>query len=296
MEGLILKGIGGFYYVKTERGVIECRARGRFRKDNIKPAAGDRAEIEIQDDGTGYVLEILPRRNHMIRPPLANVDRMFIVAAAARPEPNLLFVDKIAAICELKGIEPVIVINKTDLNPAPPLPGIYRNAGFETIALSAERDDVKAMFAPYIKNGVSAFTGASGVGKSSIINRLGLGASFEVGGVSDRIERGRHTTRHVELIEAYGGYVADTPGFSSYDIERLSIIDKEELCRGFRDFIPYIDDCRFTGCSHTKEKGCAVREALSQGKIEKTRHQSYCALYEQIKDIKPWEISESKRM
>ncbi|MBQ3379483.1 MAG: ribosome small subunit-dependent GTPase A [Clostridia bacterium] len=289
MEGLILKGIGGFYYVKTSRGVIECRARGRFRKDNIKPAAGDRVLIDVQSDGTGYLLEIFERKNHMIRPPLANVDRMFIVAAAAKPEPNLLFVDKIAAICELKGIEPVIVINKLDLYPDSPIPAIYRHAGFKTVALSAERDDVKSIFEPYIKSGVSAFTGASGVGKSSIINRLGLGASFDVGGVSSRIERGRHTTRHVELVEAYGGYVADTPGFSSYDIERLSLVDKEELCRGFRDFLPYIDDCRFTGCSHTKEKGCAVIAAAEAGRIEKTRHASYCTLYEQIKDIKPWD-------
>ncbi|MBR2742842.1 MAG: ribosome small subunit-dependent GTPase A [Clostridia bacterium] len=289
MEGLILKGIGGFYYVKTDGGVVECRARGRFRKDNIKPAVGDRVTISVQDDGTGYLLEILDRKNYMIRPPLANIDRMFIVAAAASPEPNLLFVDKIAAICELKGIDPVIVINKIDLFPGTPLPGIYARAGFETIALSAERDDAAPLFSPYIKNGVSAFTGASGVGKSSIINRLGLGAELLVGGVSKRIERGRHTTRHVELIEAYGGYVADTPGFSSYDIERLSVIDKEELCRGFRDFLPYIDDCRFTGCSHTKEKGCAVIAAVNEGKIEKTRHSSYCSLYEQIKDIKPWD-------
>lgn len=289
MKGLIIKGIGGFYYVKTNNATIECKARGRFRNDNIKPFVGDYVEIEISQDNTGRILEILERKNLFIRPPIANIDRIFIVVAQRDPAPDFLFIDKIAAICSLKNIEPIIVINKTDLDDSDFISDLYKSAGFVVLKISTLNKDVKDIITPFIKDKICAFVGLSGVGKSSIINKLDLLVKMEVGDISEKIMRGKHTTRHVELIENQGGFVADTPGFSLLDIEKIENINKDQIQYGFIEFEKYIGNCKFSDCSHLNPVGCEIFAALKSGKINQSRYNSYVNLYEQIKNKKEWE-------
>lgn len=291
MQGRILKGIGGFYYVQTDEGIIECKARGRFRKEGISPLPGDFVEIAMLDEATGSMDRILPRKNSLIRPPVANIERMFIVAAATRPKPVLLLIDKVIAVCEKNDIDPIVIVNKCDLSEAEGagLAEIYREAGFPTLMVSAETGEGMEEIRKLIHGCTCAFSGNSGVGKSSIINALDLGMQFEVGAVSEKIARGRHTTRHVELVPACGGFIADTPGFGDVGIERFQMIRKEELPDCFREFSRYEGKCRFTGCAHIKEKDCAILEALEKGEIAKSRHESYVTMYEEVKDYKEWE-------
>ncbi|MGI6031456.1 MAG: ribosome small subunit-dependent GTPase A [Eubacteriales bacterium] len=290
-QGIILKGIGGFYYVQLMDGsVLECKARGRFRRDRIKPMVGDRVEVERTVPGEGFLLSIQPRRNSLIRPAIANVDQAFVVVTPRDPEPNLLLIDKILAICALRDIQAVVVVNKTDLDSGDELVSIYEGAGYPCIRACATQgvgiDEIRSRLAGKI----SFFSGSSGIGKSSIINQLEESIHMEVGAISDKIARGRHTTRHVELFPLTGGgYIADTPGFSSFDLEKLDVLRKEELVEGFPDIARYSNGCRFTGCSHTCEKGCAVLEAAQKGLIAPSRLESYKMLYEQLKQIKEWE-------
>lgn len=296
MKGRILKGIGGFYYVHTQQGVIECKARGRFRKTVGKPIVGDRVEVEIQSDHTGYLLEIFPRRNSLIRPAVANLDCIVVVASAAPPTTDPFLIDKVIAIAENKGIEPCLVLNKCDIDAGEKLYDIYRHAGIDTFCVSAHTGDGIDSLRTYLTGKAAAFAGNSGVGKSSLLNRLIPDFHAETGTISQRIGRGRHTTRHVELVPYENGYIADTPGFSSFDTEQMDLVLREDLQYAFREFEPYLMQCRFTGCAHIKELGCAIRAAVENGQIAQSRHDSYVKLYESVKDLKEWKLGkEGKR-
>ena len=292
-EGIILKGIGGFYYVDTPEGLIECKARGRFRKTVGKPIVGDRVTLEIQpEDGTGYLMSIAPRKNSLVRPAVANLDLVVAVASAAPPVTDPFLIDKVTAIAVHKGIDVLVVINKTDENPGDELFETYRRSAVEVMRVSALTGEGIDALRARIRGHVAAFAGNSGVGKSSVLNRLDSAFGAEVGSISDRIGRGRHTTRHVELhpIEG-GGYIADTPGFSSFETEQMDLVLAEDLQYAFPEFSPYIGQCKFTGCAHVKEKGCAVLAAVEAGDIPKSRHESYVKLYESVKDLKEWELT-----
>lgn len=292
-EGIILKGIGGFYYVDTAEGLIECKARGRFRKTVGKPIIGDRVALEIQpEDGTGYLTEIYPRKNSLIRPAVANLDLLAVVASAAPPVTDPFLIDKVTAIAVHKNIGALVVINKTDADAGDELFDIYRRSGIDVLRVSAKTgegiDELKAR----LSGRVTAFAGNSGVGKSSVLNRLDAAFGAEVGAISDRIGRGKHTTRHVELHPVgEGGYIADTPGFSTFETGQMDLVRAEDLQYAFPEFAPYLGRCRFTGCAHVREKGCAVLAAVEAGEIVPSRHASYARLYESVKDLKEWEIS-----
>ena len=290
MQGRILKATGGFYYVWSDGILYECRARGLFRKNGMIPLVGDWVEIEETGSQTGYVTRILARKNSLTRPPLANLDQLFLVISILDPKPNLLVLDQLIAIAEYKKIEPVLVITKTDLGDWETLAGLYRKAGFQVFCTGWEQDSDLKPLQQAMQGKISAFCGNSGVGKSSLLNRIDQRLDLSTAQTSRKLGRGRHTTRHVQLYPVEGGgYIADTPGFSSMDLERYETILKDQLQYCFREFDPYLDQCRFTGCSHTKEKGCAVLEAVAKGEISASRHESYCRLYEEAKQIKEWE-------
>ena len=288
-NGIIMKALSGFYYVQCGDALITCRARGKFRYKKITPLVGDMVSVTAQADGPGSLDEILPRRNQFQRPAVANIDQMVIIASGAIPVTDPFLVDRIVALAESKECEPIICINKWDLVQAEELYQIYTAAGFHTIKVSAETglgiEELRSLLA----GKVSAFTGNSGVGKSSILNALQPDFGLATGEISEKLGRGRHTTRHVELFPVSGGLIADTPGFSAFDTDKGEIRDKELLQHTFREFRPYLDECRFIGCAHVKEKGCAVLEALKEGKIQPSRHRSYVRLYELAKENKPWE-------
>lgn len=291
-EGIITKALSGFYYVESEGETVECRARGRFRADKIVPMVGDRVKYDVT--GTkGIVTEILPRKNVFVRPPVANIDVMVIVASAVIPVTDPFLIDRVTALAENCGCACVVCINKCDIDRGDRLYDIYKSAGYTTIRTSAKTGEGIEELRQAIAGKICAFTGNSGVGKSSILNALSPGLVIKTGEVSDKLGRGRHTTRHVELFKIAGGAViADTPGFSSFDIDQMELVKKEALQFAFPDFVPYASDCRFTDCSHIKEQGCAVLKALEEGKINKTRHESYVRLYEQAKNVKEWEVKD----
>lgn len=285
---VILKGIGGFYYVHYNGELIECKAGGRLRLDKErKPAVGDKASIEITD-GAGYITQILPRRNFLPRPPIANIDRLFIVASQAMPSTDTLLIDKVLLIAALQGIEPIILLNKSDLDASAQLKKTYSLAGIRIISTSAQNgegvDEVRDM----LGGNISAFTGNSAIGKSSLLNCLMKQETMPIGEMS-KISRGKHTTRHVELFPVAGGFIADTPGFSSFDIVRMEHAKKEDLQNYFPEFEPYIGHCRFNGCAHNKEPNCAVTHAALDGKIAKSRLDNYRTLYEELSALKDWE-------
>ena len=288
-QGRILKGIGGFYYVEAEETIYECKARGVFRKRGTTPLAGDWVQICI-DNYTGTIEEIFPRKNMLVRPPCANIDQMFLVTSICNPSPNLLVLDKMIAVAEDQEMEPILVISKTDLQSADELEQIYQKAGIQVITVSSVSGQGIAQIKMLLKDKISVFTGNSGVGKSSLLNCISPEFRQETGIISSKLGRGKHTTRQVELIKLpCGGYVADTPGFSTMDMERYNIVKKEHLQYCFREMKPYITQCKFSSCSHTCEKGCAVLRAVEQGEITQSRHNSYTAMYEQVKDKKEWE-------
>lgn len=291
LEGLVRKGTGGFYYVETPQGVYTCTARGKLRRERISPYAGDRVLILANEDATGALDQILPRKNFLVRPPLANLDRLFIISSTRDPYPDTLILDKTIAVAELRGIEPILVLTKTDLEPGNSLQKVYERAGISCFLVSsAAGEGIEAVRELLIQKGISAFTGNSGVGKSTLLNAVFPELSLKTAEISQKLGRGRHTTREVELYKiAPDSYVADTPGFSTFDIERYELTDKGQLAYGFREFLPFLGQCQFTSCSHTCEKGCAVLGALKEGKIGKTRHESYVAMYEEIKDWKQWQ-------
>lgn len=296
MDGVILKALSGFYYVDIGHGEpVACRARGKFRHQKVVPLVGDRVKITQLDDGTGMVDEIYPRKNEFQRPAVANIDQLIIVASEAIPVTDPFLIDRMTAIAEYRDCESVICINKCDLAPADELHEIYTKAGFRTLRVSAETGEGLDTLREIMRDKVSAFTGNSGVGKSSLLNALQPGFRLQVGEVSTRLGRGRHTTRHVELFRLEdGAIVADTPGFSSFDTERMELTRKEELETTFREFRPYLGECRFVGCAHVREKGCAVLAALERGEIQPSRHDSYVRLYEQLSQFKEWEQPNNK--
>ena len=289
-EGRIQKALSGFYYVDTGTEVLTCRARGKFRKDGVSPLVGDRVEVRELGNGEGFVEAILPRKNAFTRPAVANIDQLVVIASGAIPKTDPFLIDRVAAIAALKGCEVIILLNKCDLDSADNLYQIYRAAGFQTLRVSAQTGEGLEELIPLISNKLSAFTGNSGVGKSSILNALDPEFQLRVGEVSDALGRGRHTTRHVELFHlSCGADIVDSPGFSSFETEELNLELKRRLPETFREFQPYLDNCRFVGCSHTKEKGCAVLEAVRRGDIQKSRHASYLRLYEELKPLKDWQ-------
>lgn len=289
--GLIRKGIGGFYYVETDGILHECRARGIFRKNGVTPLPGDRVRIAVAPDGTGEVEEILPRRNFLFRPPVANVDRLIVVASVCDPEPNMLLIDKMIAYAERRGIEPAIVVSKVDLREPDGMEKAYQGSGIPLFRVSSASgegvDGVRAL----MRGGITVLAGNTGVGKSSLLNGMFGELHQQTGEISRKLGRGRHTTRQVELFRlASGGYAVDTPGFSSIGAEKGEWIPPEELAYCFREFAPCLGRCRFTTCSHTCEKGCAVLEAVERGEISKSRHASYVAMYREMKGMKQWEM------
>lgn len=290
MRGRIYKAISGFYYVNCEGTMIRCKARGKFRRDGISPLVGDYVGIIDLGNGEGRVEEILPRRNYFERPSVANIDQLVIVCSRAIPRTEPYLVDRMTAVAALKNCEVLICINKCDLDPAENLAAYYTASGFSTLCVSAETGDGIEKLRAAINGKLSAFTGNSGVGKSSILNALDSSFQIQVGEVSAALGRGRHTTRHVELYRIAGGAeIIDTPGFSSFEADELNLELKHRLPEAFPEFIPYLEECRFVGCSHTKEKGCAVLDAVRNGKIVKGRHDSYMRLYQELKDLKEWQ-------
>ena len=288
--GRILRSISGFYDVQTPVGLISCRARGILRKDGNTPLTGDMVEITVEK-GKGMVERILPRKNSFVRPAVANIDGLVVFAANVNPVTEPVLIDRVAAIAGDQEVPVVLCVNKCDLDPAIDLVRIYRNAGVPVIAASAETGEGVEALRELIQGKLTAFTGNSGVGKSSMLNRLCPELQLPTGEVSDKLGRGRHTTRHVELYPlGENTYVADTPGFSSFDTDQMEIILKENLQYAFPDFGRYVGCCQFHDCSHRKEPGCAVRAALEAGEIEKTRYDSYLRLYEKASQVKLWEM------
>ena len=290
IKGRIRKALSGFYYVDAEGTVLTCRARGKFRKEGVSPLVGDRVEVRELGNGEGVVEAILPRKNDFARPAVANIDQLVVIASGAIPKTDPFLIDRVAAIAALKDCEVVVVLNKCDLDPAEELFRIYTAAGFPTIRVSAETGEGLEELKGQITGKLSAFTGNSGVGKSSILNALDPEFQIQVGDVSQALGRGRHTTRHVELYHlACGADVVDSPGFSSFETDELNLELKHRLPETFREFAPYLDQCRFVGCSHTKERGCAVLAAVERGDIQPSRHQSYLRLYEELKPLQDWQ-------
>ena len=290
VSGRILRSLSGFYEVQTANGSVTCRGRGSLRKDHEIPLTGDMVEISVEG-GKGMVEKILPRRNRFIRPAVANVDALVVFAANTNPVTEPYLIDRVAAIAGDQGVQVILCINKCDLDPATDLVRIYENAGFSVIRASAETGEGVDQLRQLIHGKLTAFTGNTGVGKSSMLNRLCPELALATGEVSEELGRGRHTTRHVELYKLdEDTYVADTPGFASFDTEQMDVILKENLQYAFPDFGEYLGQCQFHDCSHRKEPGCCVRQAVEEGKIEESRYDSYLRLYEIASQIKTWEL------
>ena len=288
--GRIIRSLSGFYDVLVPAGVITCRARGILRKGDSVPLTGDMVEITVEK-GKGMVERILPRKNSFVRPAVANVDALVVFAANVNPVTEPFLIDRVAAIAGDQEVQVILCVNKSDLDPAVDLVRIYKNAGFPVISTSAETGEGVEELRRMIQGKLTAFTGNSGVGKSSILNRLCPALALPTGEVSEKLGRGRHTTRHVELYSLDADtLVADTPGFSSFDTDQMDVILKENLQYAFPDFEPYIGKCQFHDCSHRKEPGCAVTAAVEAGELEQTRYDSYLRLYEKASQIKQWEL------
>ena len=290
-EGIITKALSGYYYVQDGDRLVTCRARGKLRLDKSSPLVGDRVSYEPTPEGGGYVLKILPRRNWFVRPAVANIDVMVIVAAAVNPisEPYLL--DRMTSLAEKHDCEVLICLNKADMNRGDELCAIYEKAGFPVIRTSAVTGEGVEALCAALAGKTAAFSGNSGVGKSSLLNAMQPDLQLLTGEVSQKLGRGRHTTRHVQLFPlSNGGFLADTPGFGSFDVEQMESVRKEDLQHCFREFAPYIGRCRFNDCTHRKEPDCAVLEALRCGDIGESRHDSYVRLYEQAARLKDWEL------
>ena len=289
LSGTIVKLIGGIYFVDVSDSVYECTARGAFRNKNISPCCGDKAVIEICDDGRGVITDILERKNEIVRPPMANLDNLILVCSTCEPPPNLLLLDKFIAVAEFKKINPIIVFTKTDIKSSDDLTKLYEKCGVEVYGIGKDSADAMNKLKKRISAEVSAFTGNTGVGKTTLLNGMFPQLGEKTAEISRKLGRGRHTTRHVSLHKLpMGGYIADTPGFSSFDTNKYDIILKDELAECFREFRPYFGKCRYADCSHTKESGCAVIEAVNRGDICRSRHNSYVSMYEEARLIPEW--------
>ena len=315
-QGRLIRGVGGLYEIKLDVGAtplsgrtVASRAKGNFRAKGLSPLVGDRVRVLFDevavaryegkqtdtDDGGGVVIaEILPRTSALIRPPMSNLGVLFITFAVAAPEPVTETIDKLIAIAEHNGIEPVPVICKCDLAPerAADLKAIYENAGFTVFAISSVAEEgigeLRAWIEEHLGKRIAAFSGASGVGKSTLLNALYPDLKLQTGAISEKIARGKHTTRRVELYPVGDGYVADTPGFSMLDFVRFDFFKKEDLPFVMREFEPYIGRCRYTKCTHTKEEGCAILSAVKEGKIAVSRHRGFLSMYEELRHKNDW--------
>lgn len=295
-NGLVIKVLGGFYYVWEEKGRIwRCRARGRFRKEATSPMVGDRATVVFaKDDGefVGSLSSIFPRRNSLVRPPVANLDCLALVVSCRDPMPNLTVIDQLTAIAAHRGIPVKIIFTKLDLCESQTYTKIYYNAGFEVFEVNNLTGAGAGKIQEALAQGITAFCGNSGVGKSSLLNTLFPQLGLNTGEISQKLGRGRHTTRHVELFPtSRDGWIADTPGFSAIDFLQWERMPAAQLEDCFIDFSPYIGGCRYTGCSHTSEPGCAILTAVREGKISVSRHQSYCIIYQQLKNVGTWKFN-----
>lgn len=289
-SGRIVKALSGFYYVDCGGRTVECRARGVFRKEHLTPLVGDLVTISVER-GKGTVATILPRKNSFLRPAVSNLDALVVLASGANPVTDPFLIDRVCAIAGDRGVPVLLCVNKIDLTAAERLIAIYRHAGFAVFPTSAETGEGIEALHTAIKGKTVAFTGNSGVGKSSVLNCLDRRFAIETGEVSEKLGRGRHTTRHVELY-ALGEdtFAIDTPGFSSFDTERMELVLKENLQYAFPDFAPFLGKCRYHDCAHLREPDCAVTQALADGLLEPTRYESYVRLYESAKELKPWEL------
>lgn len=290
LNGILMKSIGGFFYVRCDGKEYECKARGSFRKSGNSPVVGDKVVISVPEEGFASIEEIKPRINKLKRPALANIDTLVIVCSTVDPEPNFTVIDKMTAAAVNNNMIPAIVVSKNDLKSGERIAEIYRNSEFPVFLCSPDdTEDVNKLKA-FLKGKVSAFTGNSGVGKSTLINRIFPELELQTGQISRKLGRGKHTTRVVELFEIDGCFVADTPGFSTVDLQRYEMIDKTQLQYCFPEFEKYLGECQFTSCSHTCEKGCRILQAVADREIEPSRHKSYVAMYNEVKDIKEWEL------
>ncbi|MBQ5824151.1 MAG: ribosome small subunit-dependent GTPase A [Clostridia bacterium] len=290
-QGILIKGIGGFYYVETADGIYECKAKGINRRRGVTPLAGDIVTVTVNDEGYCSLDNVHERKNFLNRPPVANVDKLFILASTCEPLPSTLVIDKMTAIAQDKGIECAIVFTKEDLKDDDGLAEIYRKSGFETYCISSVNgkgvEDIKSA----INGRICVFSGNSGVGKPTLLNALMPSLELETGEISDKLGRGKHTTRQVELFKVGSGYIADTPGFAAIDMtETKLLIRKENLAFCFKEFLPYLGTCKFSTCAHIADKGCKICEAVEAGEIMKSRHDSYVEMYNDVKDIKDWEL------
>lgn len=289
--GRIIRSLSGFYDVQTAEGIVTCRGRGALRRTGESPLTGDMVEISV-DKGKGMVEKILPRKNRFVRPAVSNVDALVIFAANVNPVTEPFLIDRVAAIAGDQEVPVYLCVNKCDLDPAIDLVRIYTNAGFRVIRASAETGEGVGELRQLLDGKLTAFTGNTGVGKSSMLNALRPELALATGEVSEKLGRGRHTTRHVELFcLGDNTYVADTPGFSSFDTEQMDVLLKENLQYTFPDFAPFLGQCQFHDCSHRAEPGCRVRQAVESGAVEKTRYESYLRLYEKAEQVKLWEIN-----
>lgn len=284
-KGLILESLGGLYTVETESGTVQLKARGIFRKDGLSPCAGDRCIVE-----GGVISGIEERKNSIIRPPLANLDLMVFVISTCEPSPNLTLLDKFIAVCEYKSIKPMIAITKVDLKECGNIPGIYSRIGIPTVVCDYSDPESLVPVKEAVKGRICAFTGNTGAGKSTLLNHIAPELELKTAEISRKLGRGRHTTRVSRLYRLFGGYIADTPGFSSFETMQYAVILKDELKYCFREFEEYEGKCRFADCNHIGEKGCAVAAAAENGDIAKSRYESYLEMFEEAKNIKEWEI------
>ncbi|MBQ7965407.1 MAG: ribosome small subunit-dependent GTPase A [Ruminococcus sp.] len=291
LNGIIIKITGGFYYVEANSCIYECKARGIFRKRGNSPLVGDRVEISVPDDDSYCSIDsIEKRKNSLVRPALANLDTLVIVSSVVEPTVNTYIIDKMICAAVDKGIEPIVVFSKTDLKSCDEYLEIYRKSGIKAIEYSSVTNKGLDEIKDLLNGKISAFSGNTGVGKSTLLNALFPQLELKTGEISDKLGRGKHTTRTVELFKCFGGYVADTPGFSTVDLDRYEIIKKDELQHCFPEFEDYIGECKFTSCAHICEKGCAVIEAVENGLISKSRHENYVRMYNEVKDLKDWQL------
>lgn len=285
--GVVIKGIGGNYDVACGDEILRCRASAKLRRDGVL-AAGEYVTLRVTGSG-GYILERLPRRNGLIRPAIANIDQLVILCSQAPPVTDPYLIDKVTVVALYQGIRPIILLNKCDLHPSGELYDAYQKAGFPVVRASSVTGEGVEELTAMLAGKISAFTGNSAIGKSSILNRIDSRFGLQVGDMSEKIARGRHTTRHVELLRLEnGGLVADTPGFSTFDAVRMEKLTRENLQHYFPELEPYFARCRFSDCRHIKEPGCLVREAVERGDIARSRYESYCKLYEEVAAQKLW--------